>query len=234
MDLFWLERVTRFARGLGAIGLTGSAVRSLGVLVGLDMQALRRQSWALVVATLCLTTSPAKSVSGQDASINFQALAVNMSNIGTRGANVLDIRIERWTTDAEVAQLRAALVERGSEALMNELQKIKPRAGSIRSSSGGLGWNLLYARKRDLPGGGRRIVFASDRPMSFYELATRPRSAEYDFMLAEMHINANGKGDGKLVPAARIKYDEASRTIEIENYANEPVLLTDIRESKAK
>ena len=48
-------------------------------------------------------------------------------------------------------------------------------------------------------------------------------------MLAEMRIGAEGKGEGKLVPAAKVSYDQDTRTIEIEDYGIEPVRLTQIR-----
>ena len=39
----------------------------------------------------------------------------------------------------------------------------------------------------------------------------------------------DGKGEGKLVPAAKIDYDQESKTLEIENYNTEPVRLTEVQ-----
>lgn len=193
---------------------------------GVSACALRAA--ALAVAALVVP------VSAQDLPLRFHAVAVNLSNVGRQGMQTLDITIERWTTDAEFANLRDALVEKGSDGLLRELQKVKPRAGSIRSSTGGLGWDVQFAKRNELPGGGHRVVFATDRPMSFHERTTQPRSADYEFLLAEMRIGPDGKDEGKLVPMAKVTYNKAARAIEIENYASEPVRLTQVTELKRK
>jgi hypothetical protein len=143
------------------------------------------------------------------------------------GATMLEIGIERFTSDAEHAKLAAVLAEKGSDALMSALQKLPP-AGYIRTP-GSLRWNVHYARQIPLGDGGRRIVIATDRPMNFYELWNRPRSADYQYLLAEIRLGPDGKGRGTLVPAARVDYREATKTIEVENYASQPIRLTDVR-----
>ena len=193
----------------------------------------RRSACLLGVAALAVAALGVP-VSAKDALVTFQAVAVNMTNVGRPGLRTLDIRIERWTSDAEFSNLRDALIEKGSDGLLRELQKVKPRAGSIRSSTGGLGWDIQFAQRTELPGGGHRVVFATDRPMSFYERTAQPLSADYEFLLGEIRIGPDGKGEGKLVPMAKITYNKGSRAIEIENYASEPVRLTKVTESTPK
>lgn len=160
--------------------------------------------------------------------LSLRAFAVDMSNPGRGGAGTLDIVIERWSTDTERQRLLDTLVERGSDKLLSTLQDLKPRVGYIRGAST-LGWDIHYAREeRSAATGARRIVFATDRPMSFSERINQPRSAEYEFTLGEVRIGADGKGEGKLVPAAKVKWDKDSHVIEIENYASEPVRLTTV------
>lgn len=65
--------------------------------------------------------------------------------------------------------------------------------------------------------------------MSFWDLWHRPRSADYEFTLAEIRLGPDGRGEGKLVPAAKVAWDEATRTLVIEQYAIEPVRLTEVR-----
>ena len=108
------------------------------------------------------------------------------------------------------------------------------KVGFIRRTGGGLGWNIQYARKEPLPDGGYRLIFATDRPMSFAERVSQPRSADYEFMVAELRMGKDGKGEGKLVPAAKVTFNKDENVIEIENYANEPVQLTKIRALNVK
>jgi hypothetical protein len=184
-----------------------------------------------VALALAAAATPALA---QDTPVTFHATAVNLSNVGRQGMTTLDITIERWNTDEEFTKLKDATLEKGSGALLKELQKIRPRAGYVRRSTGGVGWDIQYARKTDLPSGSSRVIFATDRPMSFAEAASRPRSADYEFLLGEIRIGPDGKGEGKLVPMAKIAYDESSRTLQIEDYASEPVRLTKVIEEKRK
>jgi hypothetical protein len=187
----------------------------------------RTTAVSLAAPLLALATSAL----AQTLPVAYQANAINMSNIDRPGLFQLDIRIERWTDEAEFGSLRDALLEKGSDGLLRQLQDLKS-VGRIRAATGDLGWDLRFARVSPLPGGGRRVIFATDRPMSFYERTTRPLSSDYEFLLGEMRIAADGTGEGKLVPRAKVRYDKDSRSIEIENYANEPVRLTKVTEMK--
>ena len=162
--------------------------------------------------------------------LRLRAFAVNLSGPAPVRTGTLDITIERWSTPAEAAKLRDVLTEKGADALLETLQKM-PRTGSIQRT-GRLGWDIHFAQQIVAPDGSRRIVLATDRPMSFWEAANQPRSADYAFTLAEIRLGADGKGEGKLVPAAKIDYDKATNTLEIENYSTEPVRLTQVEVEK--
>jgi len=162
--------------------------------------------------------------------LRLRAFAVNLSGPAPVRTGTLDITIERWSTPAEAAKLRDVLTEKGADALLETLQKM-PRAGSIQRT-GRLGWDIHFAQQIVAPDGSRRIVLATDRPMSFWELANRPRSADYAFTLAEIRLGPDGKGEGKLVPAAKIDYDKETNTLEIENYNTEPTRLTQVEVEK--
>jgi hypothetical protein len=161
--------------------------------------------------------------------LSLRAFAVNMSGVGAGRAGTLDIVVERWSTEEERNKLRAVLVERGGEALIDTLRDdVKDRTGYIRTSRS-LGWDLKFARELPLPDGGRRIILATDRPMSFAELRNQPRSSEYEFLLIEIRLDKDGKGQGKLAGGAKVEFDKESNTVEIENYGIEPVRLTEVK-----
>jgi hypothetical protein len=166
------------------------------------------------------------------APLRLHAFAVDLGSTTTQRARAgtLDIVIERWSTPDEVAKLHAVLSEKGADALLSALQGL-PRAGSIRSSNS-LGWDIHFAQLLPAADGGRRIVIATDRPMSFWEAMNKPRSADYAFTLAEIRLRADGKGEGKLVPAAKIDFNSETNTLEVENYSNEPVRLTEVKVEK--
>jgi len=165
--------------------------------------------------------------------VRLHAVAVNMSNVGRRGPMPIDIGIDRWSTDADKYRLKKAVTNQGDDDLATALQKMD-RLGFIRRSSGGLGWDIHYARRYPLPKGGYRIVLATDRPMSFYERSEQPETAQYDLVIAEIRVDANGKGEGALIPAARVTFDDDSDSMEVENYASEPYRLNNVEDMSAK
>ena len=191
------------------------------------LQSCRRSLPILAVALLTLLAD-AHYGGAADPVLKLRAFAVDMSGVGRANAGTIDITIERWTTDEEQMKLKDVLVEKGGgDALRSALEKIKPRAGFI-NAPGTLGWDLHYARETALQDGARRITVATDRPMSFWEASNNPRSADYEFLLLEIRLDKEGKGQGKLAAAAKIDYNDVSRTIEIENYGTEPVRLTKV------
>lgn len=196
---------------------------------------MTRTASRILLATLLLApvVSPPLRATDGEPLLRLTAFAIDVSGASRARAGTLEIVIERWSTDAERDRLRDTLTGRGSDALLDALREMRPRAGYIRTSTS-LGWDIHFAREAALAGGGRRVIIATDRPMSFWELWARPRRAEYGFTLAEVRLPAEGKGEGKLVPAARVTWDEAARTVEIEDYAFEPVRLTEVRVAGAR
>ncbi len=177
----------------------------------------------LTTATLALPT-PAN---GQSNTVKeeFTANAVNISNVGRTGASQIELTINRYTTDATRDQLVATFKEQGADALLKALQNERP-IGNIRAP-GSLSYDLRYAR--ELPGeeGGRRIILATDRPIGFIEAQNSPRSLDYPFTLIELRLDKDGRGEGKLSIATKLTLND--NVLVIENYADQPVMLTDVR-----
>ena len=161
------------------------------------------------------------------------ATSVNMSNVGNANPGRIEVVIERWSSERERDELIATLKDKGSDALLDKLQKM-PRVGYIRDANGkSVGWDLHFARERKLDDGGRQIVLATDRPISAWEAFNRPRSADYEFTLADIRFDGDGKGVGKLAVAARISTNPKTGAIEIENFSSEPVRLTEVTSDRA-
>ncbi|HEY7509437.1 MAG TPA: hypothetical protein VIG50_04250 [Vicinamibacteria bacterium] len=182
------------------------------------------------LAALAVVAATAARSADNGPVLRLRAAAVDIGGTPAR-TTMLDIGIERWTTDAEHARLAAVLKEKGADPLLEALKDVRPRAGYIRST-GSVGWDIHYARQETLSDGTRRIVLATDRPMPFWELWSRPRSVDYQYTLAEIRLGPDGKGRGTLVPAARIDYDDITNTIEVENFEQQPVRLTEVRVEK--
>jgi hypothetical protein len=155
--------------------------------------------------------------------VDFGAAARGGSSAGT-----VQVIVERWSTDAERRTLASALREKGPEGLRKALEDIKP-LGRI-TTPGSIGYDLRYAHQVPLPGGGRRILVGTERPMSFREISRGTESSEYPFTIVEMRLNAKGEGDGRLSLATRIVGD--GDAVELENYDLAPIRLTKIKAEK--
>jgi len=184
-----------------------------------------------LILLLATDAGAPRALAAEDQPLRLTATAVNLSGVGRARMERLDIVIERWTSDEQRAQLIETLIEQGSDKLYDAVQKIKPRAGFIKTTTS-LGWDIQYARETPLPDGGRRIVFVTDRPMSFYEVSRSTRSSDYDFMVCEIHLDAAGKGEGKLAGGTKIRWNKEEHSIVLENYGIEPVRLTQVNVSK--
>jgi hypothetical protein len=197
------------------------------------LMAVLSKRLGVVAAGILLTAIPAPAGAQErdPALLRLDASAVNLSGVGRAGTEQLQIVIKNWSTDATREQLVATLADKGSDGLLHALQSIKPSVGYIRTTTS-LGWTIQYAQEYPLPEGGRRIVFATDRPISFREAMAKPRSADYEYMLGEIHLDRDGNGEGKLATMAKISYDKANKIIEIENYGIEPVRLTRVTVEK--
>jgi hypothetical protein len=149
---------------------------------------------------------------------------------------MVDFTIERWTRPEERAQLIATMLEQGQDGLLRALQKM-PSHGRMRFPSwqgpdpfnASLGWDIRYTAQEPLPDGGRRIMMALDRYLTFWEARERPRTIDYPFTLIEMRMNRDGEGEGKLSIATKITFDKKKNVIELETYASEPVRLQNVK-----
>jgi len=157
--------------------------------------------------------------------LRLHSFAVDLNN-GARTRSI-DIVIERWSTPEEIKNLQASSIEGGDDALLRALQKTKPRCGYVRTETS-IPWDLYLASETPLPGGGRKIVVATDRPVSYWEAFNPSRLNDYKFSLAEIRLGPEGKGEGKAIPYAQLSYDKDTNTFEVENYETLPVRLTQV------
>lgn len=151
-------------------------------------------------------------------------------DINTGRTGPIQISVTRWSTPAERTTLQQTLFAKGQEALLEGLRDMRS-VGRI-STPGNIGWDLRFAEQRQLPDGGREIILATDRPMSFWEVVNQPRSSQYPFTWVQFRVGRDGKGQGKVAVAARITGEKADDLIEVEDFAISPVRLENITSQK--
>jgi hypothetical protein len=112
--------------------------------------------------------------------------------------------------------------------VLDALQHQKP-VGTIQTPDS-IGYDLRYAHQEPAEDGGRRIVIATDRPIGFWEARNQPRTIDYPFTVIQLQLDKNGEGTGTLSAATKITAH--GNTIELENFASSPTMLTEVRAKK--
>jgi hypothetical protein len=160
---------------------------------------------------------------------DFTAVAIVNNNLAS-GAGMVLIHISRWSTEMERASLIETLQSKGPDQLLDQLKDMKP-VGTIRTPDS-LAYDLRYAHQQPAEDGGRQIVLATDRPIGFWEAVHQPRTIQYPFTVIQMQMGPDGKGKGTLSYATKIVAH--NNVVELENFATQPVMLTEITSKTAK
>jgi hypothetical protein len=171
--------------------------------------------------------------------IRLSAWAVNMSNIATGANAVMNIRVDRWSTDRERDELITTFVEGGQDKLLDKLRDVPIKGRMNIPSWNGpdpiqvrLGWELRFAMRTAMADGGASILLATDRYMSFAEIRNKPRTYDYPFTFLEIRLAPDGTGEGKMAVATQLRFDPKEKAIIFENYSSEPVRLTNVTVEK--
>jgi hypothetical protein len=114
------------------------------------------------------------------------------------------ITIDRWTTEAERDEIAKALQDGGTGAVRAALEKMK-ETGSVEIGKQRV--SLKFAYQRSLGGGMRLITLGADKPLFFLgpdAKLDKPKEG-YDVALIDLTVDGNGKGDGSMAAAAKLK-----------------------------
>jgi hypothetical protein len=192
------------------------------------------------LVTVALSTFPAAQSDapfGTD-KVTILGNALNMSNTATGANQTIRINIDGWSTPAQRTHLITTFLEKGGQdALLKELEK-QPELGRFNfpgylgpdpNNTMRLGTDIRYARNFAGEDGGRRIVIITPRIIGFREEVNQPRTTDYPFSLFEMRFDSDGKGQGKMAYATKIRFDKNKNNVELENFSSEPVRLNNLR-----
>jgi hypothetical protein len=146
---------------------------------------------------------------------------------GVRGSvqTTFTITIESYTPDSEVQRLISVLQNDGQDAAMRLLSKEK--RGKIQLGTR-LGRDINAAWVTPGEEGERRITVIAERWIGFAEARRGTRSLDYPFTFAELFIDSRGRGDGGLIPAAKLR-SKRGNVLEAEDFGIWPARLTNVR-----
>jgi hypothetical protein len=156
-----------------------------------------------------------------------QYAATAVGQAGTMAGKTfgVNVYITGWTTDQQVTDFIGALKAGGPDGLVKAMEKTDD-VGRL-SPNGFVGSGVRYARYRSTANGGLHIVMVTNRPMSFGEVYRSGRSTDYQFAIAVLDVDKDGKGTGQLAPVCKIKFNKKGE-LEIEHYGQKPFRLSNI------
>jgi hypothetical protein len=137
----------------------------------------------------------------------------------------ITININSYSTEGDASLLLEAVQSGKKNELLNTLQSMSAK-GRI-AVTGQVGNDANYIRQITTANG-RTIRLLIDRQMSFFELTRGTRSKEYQFSALELYLDQKGNGDGLLYPAAKLKINKATNQLELEDYGQAPLRITNI------
>ena len=188
------------------------------------MRGLRVLTVLLVLCGMVVFAAPPQSEGGRE---RITGTFVSMSGRTSGRTRQFTVTIDRYTPPNQVRELNDALASGGQDQLQKAMSKMD--AGRVQIGTGvGVRANAIIADPwRD---GGRRITVLYERWLQFFELRYGTRSQDYPIGYAEIYLDRNGKGEGTLIPAAKVRL-KGSNTWEVEDFGVFPARLLGLRSS---
>ncbi len=191
-------------------------------------------SGKLAPIALLLALAPVLGIQGLQAAdlpptpLKLTALAINLgANRPVQREQIVEISVDRYSTEAERGELLDALRLHGQDGLLKSLQE-NPPVGTIRTPDS-VALDLHYAHVTPDSNGGLRIFLATDRRIAFWEAYHDTRSLDYPFTLIEIHLDASGHGEGRMSIATKVVADAQGKFLRLEDFSVEPTRLQSVQ-----
>ena len=191
---------------------------------------MRTLTVVVLFTVLCgaaLFAAPAQSSSAAVFSERVNGTVVGISGRLAGRSRPFSLIVNSYTPANQVRELNEALGRDGQDGLLNALSKMD--AGRIQIGTGiGVPANAIIV---DPWGeGGRKLTVFYERNVSFYELRYGTRSEMYRVGYAEIFLNREGRGEGTLIPAARVRLRDGN-VWEVEDFGVFPARILGLRSS---
>ncbi len=151
----------------------------------------------------------------------YTATTANVTGSG----EPVTIELLKWSTEADRDRLLSVLAWYGDK----EVAEAMPTVGYLWTTASA-GYSIRYAYKVTAGDGSQRIILLTDRKLGAWSPDTwKPVAAgtpdDHPFSVIELRVNRSGQGEGKASLTTKAVVDPASKSIALENYASQPVIL---------
>ncbi len=152
------------------------------------------------------STAPKVSADQMALPLKFTGVISAMGSAGPQTV-MLQAQATALSTDAEVADLKAILRDKGQTELVNTMYSWSDtnQKGWVRIGPS-LGYPIAVIRSKALPDGGRQVALVSSRPISFAGAYKQTASTNYPIGIVLFTVDSQGKGDGKIYGAIQASF----------------------------
>ena len=191
---------------------------------------MRKKITLLLFVLCCAALFPLPSQSHMDSRQRINGTFYSISSgrsAGRSRSGQFSLIVNRYTAANELRELNEALGQGGQDTLLKALSKMD--AGRVIIGTGvGVPANAII---RDAWGdGGTKLTVFYERYIRFFELRYGTRSQDYPIGYAEIFLDRNGRGEGTLIPAAKVRLRDGN-TWEVEDFGVLPARLMGLRSS---
>jgi hypothetical protein len=185
------------------------------------MEKIKNASLFIVLATAVLVF--AGSTAG--AAEKFTGRILTGGSINTVPVLNCKISIEKYSNTEEILELVRIMNEDGYQAFMKAFRE--SNKGSFQVI-GGRGLNVtIHATNTTSTDKGRRVQLFTQRQSWDVDVQQR-MSGRYLFMVIELDIDAEGRGTGRIYPAAEIQFNSEGKIV-MKGYDSAPKVIFGLR-----
>jgi hypothetical protein len=154
--------------------------------------------------------------------------------IGARGSVAsmstgVTIWLEATTSDEDLREYQNLIAENQARGYTSQLRQRLERVSGLGriAITGKTGTELAVVRRRQTEEG-ELFTLVTARNLPFVELRHGGRTTDYPFSFVQLLVDEEGKGQGTVIVAARVMFDDDGQ-LEIESYGLQPFQLVNVR-----
>jgi hypothetical protein len=163
-------------------------------------------------ATVLLLAAAAPAPAGDVESFTGTILLTSNMRMPAGKTYQVTLNVEKWTPVEDRKRVLVALKEGGEDAALKELREMKAGYVTPPAWAREPSWKIAIATKFETPTG-TVVRVVTDRPIAFFEAYQSTRSKDYRFGVAEFKLDEKGSGEGVVIPAARVEFDDEGKLV---------------------
>ena len=187
---------------------------------------------AVLMITVLLVATPAQAKKKKTIE-SYVANVMVMDSPGVANSSILTMNIYGWTSDEDREKVLDAIKEATDDPRSPSMRQVSTSLRKLGKAGylflmGEQGWPIRYAREFDTSGG-RELVLALDRPVTFSEVYAGGQARDFDVTIIILKLDSSGQGEGVASVGTEVVWNEAKGQIEVTNFSSQPIKLTSVR-----